>query len=209
MIFGKGYDNALWLMLTADKKNRNGLVNFIKNIPSVLYSQIHVEIDRYMEYKEGKMLGEYKHLCGNYRDVNGLLYSFGIDLGSGELDIVASTDIGGYEDIVYSLSIMPYVGLKDMDNFDSRYIGEFSYQEISYCDEYFVDGLSDTVDYELIKTPLGYMVNYKSQVSLLKSKIKGVNLNGMPLNMHLSDLKTSESVDKLVRRKGKNHKNSK
>lgn len=41
MIIDKGYDIALWCILSADKKNRLKIIEFIKSIPQELLTKIN------------------------------------------------------------------------------------------------------------------------------------------------------------------------
>ena len=52
MIFGKGYDESLLMMLYSDNENRDRIRDFVKSIPDKLYDQIKHSVSLCQYYKE-------------------------------------------------------------------------------------------------------------------------------------------------------------
>lgn len=202
MVFGKGYDNSLWLMISADKKNREELVGFIKNIPAELYDIIHEKISKYEGYVKNKVKfcdRDEKHLFGEYRAVNGLLYRYGISSSTGALELIAYATYNNIESVVFSMTLFPCEDYRQLDFLEGEYIGDFSYEVCPSYDVCFGMTKADKVRYRLIKAPIGYVVYYSSDNSLIKNKSKGVDLRRLPSEMYLQELSTTKKVNERVR----------
>ena len=112
MIFNE-FDNALWLILKNDRKNRKKILEFIKTIPCNFIIDIQNSIDEYNQYminNEGKDDDDInkRTFSGEIYSVDGYFYSYHIDTDSNVLYIGRSSYENGryYNDFRLSLAMI-------------------------------------------------------------------------------------------------------
>lgn len=199
MIFDKEFDKSLWMILSADKKNRNKIVEFIRSIPERLQEEIKKSISIYREYEmdDDSVCLDDSLLNGNYETQDRILYWYEYDDDFGSLELGYSVYNGERYEEAFELTLEP-CGNK-IEYFEDEYIGNLEYDitqsgYITTCSE---------IEYNMIKTPFGTFV-----VSMLDDRnnkeklgISRVNLRNMPDEMFMTDLNNNDSVKRLVRRK--------
>lgn len=200
MIFDKNLDKALWLLLSADRKNSEKVVNFINIIPEELKEQIQEKIKIYNEYK---MNGNknFSFLCGDCEIDNKLLFWFEIDTYFGELEMgYMESNCGIYKD-VFKMTLLLDENLSLIDNFGKKNIGRIEYDIHTNK----IDNVGSIVEssensYDLYKTPLGYMIVYSVDNDKgVKHYMKIINILDMPEELFIDDIKDMSDVKRLVK----------
>lgn len=201
MIFDKDFDRTLWMILSADKKNRNRITEFIRSIPSELYQKIQKSISVYKEYESSERFDsgylDETLLSGNYETHDRILYWYELDDDFGSLELGYSVYNGEKYEEAFELTLEPYNN--KIEYFEDECIGNLDYDitESGYtstCNE---------IEYNMVKTPFGIFV-----VSMLEDKndkeklgINRVNLRNMPDEMFMTDFSHKDSINRLIRKK--------
>ena len=195
-------DKSLLLILNADRKNRDRIIDFIKNIPDELILLIN---DRMKLYEEYKNTGEKKvaFLCGEYNTSDNLLYFFEIDTYFNEIDIGYKKSNGYIYEDVFKMCLSLDDDLLFVDNFIKKNIGRIEYDiHIESIDGIYNKKNSSENVYNLVKTPLGYMVLYsKNNDRSIKHYIQGIDVSNITDELNIDDVQNMVNVNKLVRRK--------
>ncbi len=155
MLFGKVYDDTLWLMLKADNKNREKIIEFIKELPEEVILKIRQDITRVMT-KPGKSVVQ------NLYDAN---TRYQIHLDEEWLDIAKSLKANDDYSEVFILTLCNYKLLASKKGnakkaFAKEWLGDVSYQE---TDLKVAPEAKDEFEYEIVDSPLGILVTYKDK----------------------------------------------
>lgn len=203
MIFDKDYyDKSLWLMLKVDRENRDRIIDFIKCIPYELHIQIQDSIRIYKEkVKDNDILFsecDYK-LSGDFETNRHVLYWYDINIDNGSLTLGYSILYGYiYWDSII-MELVPYDEMYQLRYFDDELIGNLEYDftttETSIaCNE---------KEYNIINTPFGNLI-----ISMLEDRqnrkrlgINRVDIEKIPDELFINDLKGKNSVRKLIKGK--------
>lgn len=130
MLFNKGFDLSLLLLLLEDKKNRDYIINFIKIIPDEFYIYLCNEINKLeLDYKNGCIF-ETK----NYFLNDGFMYRISSGICSSKLELkLYRRNFNGNIEESYILSLLYLDDGKLLDNFnESLEFGKFSYEVVEY-----------------------------------------------------------------------------
>ena len=199
MIFGSDYDKSLWLIMKSNKKNRDKIVDFIKNIPEELYLQIREKLMIVDEYRSKKMRfydenGIYFH---DNLEKDGKLYYYMIDPYSYSLTLgysVVNSDGYGYKS-VFELLLKPNEDFEYISR-DGRFIGYVSPDENALLRD---DSRKLTLTSGMLSnTSFRFMITDSSWGEIVNIGI--VNVKDVPNEL---DLVSLEDGNKLVRRKKK------
>lgn len=202
MIFDKDYyDRSLWLMIKADRKNRNMIVEFVRSIPKELRRQIQKSISIYKEEIENnrELIGlDDDRLYGEYETPKRISYWYDID-SEGSLSLGYRVFNGVRYDDAFEMKLVPYDDLYQLHYFDEEWIGMIDYDItttenlIACCEK----------EYNIVNTPFGNFV-----ISMLEDRddrnklgISRVNLKKMPDEMFMKDLDGEKNIKKLVKGK--------
>lgn len=182
MIFNESLDRALWLMLISDKNNRDKIVGFINDVPSLVFDRIKLILSEYYEYENN--------------DVS-LLCMEDICLRE-EIDVLECKYLINLDRGCHSLSILKFNYLK---NECSRLVVYFNNIELfgqQRLGSFYYDGSDDIVDvsYDLVDTLLGKMVAYSDDVMYKKYKL--VFMGDIPKDVKIDDFWDTK---RLVRKK--------
>lgn len=195
MLFGEGYDMSLYLILKSDKKNRNLIFNFLRDFPMQLYLEILDCLNRRKNDTDEDWIEENE--CYSYDN----LFHYSYQISSiGYITLSSEIFSDNRYRSLYDLELCDIENLDDYENFDSETIGSFSITKShQYIDEIIKskDGTSclNTLleqinseyislekckerSYNLLKTPLGWLIEYNlfdsdyellSQIPVMKS----------------------------------------
>lgn len=200
MIIDKNIDKSLWLVLNADKKNSEKVVNFIVSIPDELKEQIKEKIKILNEYKNS---GEKKisFLCGEYETSEQILYWFQMDSYYEEIDMGYKRYNGCVYEDVFEMTLSLSEDLFSVKNFDKKNIGRIEYDIHTNN----IDNICSIVEstensYDLVKIPLGYIVVYSVDDGKgFKHYMKIINILDMPNELFIDDIKDNDDVKRLVK----------
>ena len=191
MIFDEEFDQSLWCIIKGDKKNRNKIVNFIKELPQEFIEMIRNGIEEYRKIEDPFESDE--EIFGEYETQNNVIYHFDIirpcmnnylrlskfilneKLDDSEIRLEL-TD-GGVKDI------------SEWDNFDEWDLGVSTTDIINN----FKNGLMkcNESEYAIVKTPIGSVVRYtRGYLGGLVTLPFGrfVNIKNMPDDITKEDL---------------------
>lgn len=200
MIIDKNFDKSLWLVLNADKKNSERVVNFIVNIPNELKEQIKEKIKILNEFKnsEDKRI---TFLCGEYETSEHLLYWFELDSYFEEIDMGYKRFNGCVYEDVFEMTLSLSEDLFSVKNFDKKNIGRIEYDiSTKNIDNIFNVVESSENEYNLYRTPLGYLVVYSVDDDKgIKHYMKIINILDMPEQLFIDDIKDRNDAKKLVK----------
>lgn len=189
MIIHKGYDVALWCILSADKKNRPKIVEFIKSIPQELLTKINdgiLQLKKHEQNESDKGFDLYDSV-----DVDeDTCFSFQLtDDGTLRLskNVRDKNDWNLPYDSVFEIVLLDCLCCLDKEyfqNFDEEWLGtietDTEVKSFFTCNER---------EYYLIKTPVGHLVAYNRENALIvKAFGRFINLNKMPDDLNMSDL---------------------
>ena len=214
MVFNTRYDDALWLMLCGNKVERTRIADFIRNIPEELYSQIRLSIRYYQNNvfrKSSSIVEIEKYLSGEFKTSGDMLYWYEIDYQTGALSLGESIDDGEERYNLFQMTLYPlnFQAVMEMSNLDNYLLGDITY---NYAEEY-IDGQLHVTDCEfnefhLIKLPFGKVaINSCEMFPDVKNRYAIVNINKLPHNYHVSNLKDGNSLNRLVRGRRKKNRN--
>ena len=197
-------DKSLWLILSAERENRDKIIDFINSIPNELKLLIKDRMNLYEDYKK---TGEKKlaYLCGEYNTQDDLLYFFEIDTYFKEIDMGCKKSNGYVYEDVFRLTLSLDDELLLIRNFDKKYIGRIEYD--IYTEN--VDGIcsiksSSENTYSLVKTPIGYMILYsRDDDKGVKKYYQRIDVSNISEKLNMEDIQDIDNVNRLVRRKRK------
>jgi len=192
MIFDEKFDQSLWCIIKGDKKNRNKIVNFIKELPQEFIEMVRDGIEKYRKIEDPFESKE--EISGEYETQNNVIYHFDIirfcmvnylrlskfilNEKIDDSDIRLELTDGGVKDI------------EEWDNFDELGLG-VSTTDIIHN---FKNGLMkcNESEYSIVKTPIGSVVRYTREylgglVTLPFGRF--VNIKNMPHDI------TKENID--------------
>jgi len=152
MIFNV-FDNALWLILKNDRKNRKKILEFIKSIPGEFIVDIQKSIVEYYQYminnvgKNDEDIDK-RTFSGEIYTIDGYFYSYQIDTDKDMLFIGRSIYENGryYNDFRLSLVVVD----SKVDNMCNKNIGGILSSSL------FEERLS--VDYTVFDTKIGFLM---------------------------------------------------
>lgn len=201
MIIDKGYDIALWCILSADKKNRPKVVEFIKSIPQELFTKINNGILQLKKSEKSESYEEFD-LYDSVDVDEDTCFSFQLtDDGTLWLskDVRNKNDYNLPYNSVFEIVLLDCLCCLDkeyFENFDEEWLGTVesnikTTKNLITCNER---------EYNLVKTPVGYLVTYNRENALIvKAFGKFINLNKMPDDLKINDL-DNFSKRKLLRK---------
>lgn len=190
MIIDKGYDVALWCILSADKKNRPKIVEFIKSIPQELLTKINDGILQLKKHEQSESNEEFD-LYDSVDVDEDTCFSFQLtDDGTLRLskDVRDKNDCNLPYNSVFEIILLDCLCCLDkeyFENFDEEWLGTVesdikTTKNLITCNER---------EYNLIKTPIGHLVTYNRENALIvKAFGRFINLNKMPDDLNISDL---------------------
>lgn len=182
MIFNRYCDRALWLILAANDKNRDVIINFIKDIPYELHEKIENSLDIFNEYEDNDVdiFDRDETVVSTELFVsNGYKYWVILDMFFGTLNIGRS--FNDKPDIDITL----YMSGKHNEN-DDQVLGYVYFDGAETC-------------YEISNTLLGRMV-----VSFTSGKLKRcrrVDTEMIPDDIKIADLSTMNRLGRSRIRK--------
>jgi len=205
MIFDKKlYDRSLWLMLKADKDNRDRIIEFINDIPFELRKRIEESIRIYkMGIKDNSILYgmEDKRLSGSYETVRHVLYWYNIDVvdSLGTLTLGYSILYGDMYYEVIEMQLVPYDDLYRLKYFDNEVIGNLMY-DITMTKN-FVSGKEKK--YDIINTPFGdfILLILKDRNDKYRYELCKINIEKIPDNICIRDFQSKKNIKRLIRGK--------
>ena len=209
MIFGKYYDKSLWIMTAGKRKDE--ILDFIENIPEEFIGQIQKALILYQHCfvrKKNTLDVEKINLTGELITSGDMVYWYSVDKETGALDMGEYIQDGEDRYSTFQMTLHPLKRrhYESMESFDERLLGDISY---NYAEQYYAEDLvaveSDTIEYSLIKFPLGIMMVCSSETwcydrrpNAGKNRYNFVNMKSVPGNYNVRDLR-----NRLVRRRKK------
>lgn len=198
MIFSSDFDRTLWFMLVSDKKNRNDIAEFIKNIPEELYDRINQELDRCSIDASNSSM---KKLTKAFRNKEGdTTYFYTVSLNSKLIIVNLSIwkqTVDDYQEVM-QISLYPLTleQIKNVDKIIPEYIGDYYHtcSKMSFIYNTVVFKGNDR-GYELIDGNC-YDVIVQSVDGDLE---KVIDIERIPNEIHLDDLIDKRNINRLVR----------
>lgn len=208
MVFDRCYDETLWLMLRKDSDKRNLIAEFIKSVPEELCSQIRASIVYYQNNLSNNNSfseeDEYR-LSGEIRISGDMLYWYMINPQTGALNLGEAIDDGEEQYDMFQMTLYPLKTkcIMEMENLDDCLLGDIAYD---YVEEYACEQLCvidcESTEFHLIKLPFGKMlINSCEYFPYVKNRYGLVNIEKIPCNYNVSDLRDRDSLNRLVRRR--------
>lgn len=195
MIINSSFDRTLWMMLSCDKKNRDDIADFIRNIPSDLFIRMHDELDGCDNLCLRK-------ITKAIRNEDNDTYFYDISLNMEQ--IIINLSIWKMNDSSYhevrQICIYPLT-LEEIKNIDSeypKYIGDY-YHTVSKMSIIYNTVICRGNDrgYEIV-----YGDEFEVVIQDVDGKIeKNISIDRIPNDINISDLVDSKSVNKLVRKR--------
>lgn len=133
MLFNKGFDLSLLLLLLEDKKNKDYIINFIKIIPDEFYIYLCNEINKLeLDYKNGCIVD-----TKNYFLNDGFMYRISSKINDSRMELkLHRVEFDGNIEESYGLSLLYLDDDKLLDNFNECLeFGKFSYGLVEYNKE--------------------------------------------------------------------------
>lgn len=199
MIINSRFDRTLWLMLVCDRKNRDDIANFIKNIPDDLFERIHVELEKCFKDDDGYPL---RKITKAFRINDDDTYFYNISLN--DCQIIINLSIWKMSDSNYhevkQICMYP-LKLDEIKNIDCDYpiyIGDF-YHTISKMSFIYNTVVCKGNDrgYELV-----YGDEYDIIIQDVDGEIeKNIGIDRIPNEININDLVNKKSINKLVRKR--------
>ena len=218
-MFSEEYDRTLWLMLVSDKLGRDSLVNFIKDIPSECYSEIHGMIDK---YKETGLLQSASLVKWLNAGLEKLCFDAHV-FEDGELSLMIrkyTTEDKVVKSSEFVIKLMPMnINLPIMSSY--RYIGEIRDVKRNVVGDTIADyedsifQISYERKFDLKRTLIAYYVSVDSECLIepdnmlkdverhVKSK-KKVSVSKIPEKIYVHQFENVKRVNRLVRGKKRN-----
>ena len=200
MIFNKKLDESLRLIIGSDGKRRDKVISFIKSIPSELFDQIYIQLEKYEEYEKNSVdIFDREDYCLKGECVNNYdkKYTFVIDMFDESITIAryVSSSLNKFLQIddgytkTFEITLYAQNRYNNIDNFDEQRLGRIfnSVQNIS-------------IDYKVIKTIIGNMITYLDDYGFRKYQSFELNDNYDDLNIDSLDV---ISRNRKVRRRVK------
>ena len=195
MIINSSFDRSLWLMLACDKKNRDDIADFIKNIPVDLFFRMHDELDGCDNLCLRK-------ITKAFRNEDNDTYFYDISLNVEQ--IIINLSIWKWNDSSYhdvrQISMYPLT-LDEIKNIDSEYpiyIGDY-YHTISKMSIVYNKVICKGNDrgYELI-----YGDESEVIIQDVDGKIeKNISIDKIPVDIDINDFVDKKSINRLIRKK--------
>lgn len=198
MVFNIGFDNTIWMILSSDKKYRKEIAEFIYNLPKDIYDSIC----KYLrEYNYDGKSSDYE--IGNFkkfiRDDNGINNYYCINISPYKIEINLKKWNSAGDRPEDNINLILYaVTLDELISLDNYLcIGSYNYKSSRFLNS-FTSILSvngDEREYEIYDVD-----DMKLMLSILDVGFDNkINLNRMPQELELSDLRDRRSVSRLVR----------
>ena len=199
MIINSKFDRTLLLILMFDRKNRDDIADFIRNIPNDLYERIYEELDNCPKDDDSYPL---RKITKAFRNNDGDTYFYNISLN--DCQIIINLSIwkmydSSYHEVkqicMYPLSLDE---IKDIDSEYPKYIGDY-YHTISKMSFLYNTVICRGKDrgYELIYGDESEVIIQDVDGKLEKS----INIDRIFNNINLDDLVDKKSFNRLVRKK--------
>lgn len=199
MIIRNDFDRTLWFILLCDKRNRNDIADFIKNIPIDLIERIHQELEKCPIDDERYPLTK---ITKAFRTKEEHTYFYSISLNGCQiiinLSIWKQTD-SNYQEVkqitLYPLSVDK---IKNIDPEYPIYIGDYYHttSRMSYIYNTIICKGNDR-GYELVDSN-----EHNVTIQDIDGKIdKNININKIPIEIKLDDLTDKKSINRLVRKR--------
>ncbi len=158
MIFSDDYDASLWCIVKGDKKSRNELVHFLRELPEELVWKIRETLAK-ADRDELKETVSFNCKNKTYTDI---FYSFDFDPEDPSITIVKGIDDGKMGINLFELMLNPInkKKLKQMECGDEEWLGTIT----NIVDtKYITDHLQETTEFEkeymIRHLPIGYFVS--------------------------------------------------
>jgi len=201
MVIRNDFDRTLWLMLISDRKNRNDIGEFIKNVPKDLLERIHLELDKCPIDDEKYPL---KKINKAFRNNNGDTYFYTVSLNGCQIIInlsIWNQFDSTYDEVIqitlYSLSMDD---IKDIEPEYPIYIGDYYHiiSKMSYIFDTVICKGNDR-GYELVDSD-----DYSVTIQSVDGKIdKNIDISRMPVEINVDDFIDKKSINRLVRKRSK------
>lgn len=195
MLFNRGFDLSLYLIMASEKKNNDLIMNFIKIIPDEFYIYLNNEINKLELNYNDRCIFQSKHFFLN----DGFMYMINSGIDSSKLELVLyRRDFYGNIDEKYSLSLL-YL---DNDNILSKLndcfeLGEFSYSLVEYdMDKYHCKKKFIKNNYIGKKNKFNKLCVY-SKNDIFKFGFL-VDLGDIPSNLNIREFNNASLVRKRV-----------
>ena len=199
MVFNTGFDNTIWMILSSDKKYRKEISEFIYNLPKDLYNRICEYLKEHADNRENDG-DEFRTINKLIRDEDGLNNYYYIEMCPYKIKINLkrwdSANDKLNEDIKLSLY---YFNVNELDEIeDFVCIGDYSYKGSKFLNPFssVLTVIGNEREYEIYdKNGMKLMISVSCDCELDNK----VDLNRMPQELELSDLRDRRSVNRLVR----------
>ena len=205
MLINETYDKSIWLMLCSDRVNREKIVDFFNSVPTEFYNKLRISLGFYvskeMNFSINKQDRFYKSfLSGEMKTPGDMRYWYMIEPNTGALSLGENVidEEEGFEYSLFHMILYPIDEriLKDESKYVDCLIGKVT-------DDYCLDGVNNMSSFHLIRFPLcDLIVSSSNKSSYNKNKYRLVDMDRMPEKYSLCNLKSKDSIKKLIR--GKN-----
>lgn len=139
MLFSKNYDESLLLVLKSDRKNRDGLIEFLKSIPQESYTKIQKDIK---EMSDNHSLALDNIITDLIVSNNNETYTYNVFKDG--IQIIKKGQ-KGEEQFEFTLCDFHFESIFHL--FDDKWLGDVTQNK-------------NETDYRIVKTPFGYFLTY-------------------------------------------------
>ena len=191
MLFGEGYDFALWQIIKTDKKNREEIISFIKEFPKELYGKMQDDLIKIEKRKETHIPGKGNYeIFSNIVEKNNKIYQYQIDEFFESLKITKFIRNKNFLKTVFEIELQN-INLNQL--FDEGEIGYLNHN---------IDNKenNEKIEYNLVTTPVGSLIYYNIG-DKAKIKIKYLAKTDAPKDLETKDLERCIKSKKLLRTK--------
>lgn len=193
MLFNRGFDLSLYLIMISDKKNKELIVSLIKMIPEEFYVYLRNEIS--------KLEMNYNCRCSfqskNYFLSDGFMYTINSGINSSKLELVLyRRDFNGNIEEKYDLSLLYFDDNSVLERTnDSFEFGEFSYDLIEYSiDKYNCKRKIVKNSYIVKKNRFNKLYIYSKNDIFKFGNL--IDLNNIPSNLNLVEFNKDSLIKK-------------
>jgi len=199
MVFNEGFDNTIWMILSSDKKYREEIAKFIYNLPKEIYDSICEYLKEYSYDREYNDY-EFRNIKKLIRDNDGINNFYCLEICPYKIKINLKRWDSANDKLNEDIQLLIYYcnmnELNDMDY--SVCIGNYDYNSSKFLNPFssLLIASGDDREYEIYDKNDMILEVSVSCDSEFDNKI---NLNRMPQELELSDLRDRRSVNRLVR----------
>ena len=199
MVFNEGFDNTIWMILSSDKKYREEIAKFSYNLPKEIYDSVCEYLKEY-SYEREYSDYEFRNIKKLIRDNDGINNFYCLEICPYKIKINLKRWDSANDKLNEDIQLLIYYcNMNELNDIDySVCMGNYVYNSSKFLNPFssLLIASGDEREYEIYDKNDMILEVSVSCDSEFDNKI---NLNRMPQELELSDLRDRCSVNRLVR----------